>query len=316
MKKALVIVSFIASIITSFSVYTPDVPESPKKAKPKIGLVLGGGGAKGAAEIGVLKVLEKNNIKVDYVAGTSIGAIIGGLYCIGYTPDQLDTLFHSQKWLNLICDRDRALSSEAYTVQDGVTYLFGFPIFGSNKAKKERRDSDGIHGFGVLGGDSIMSLLNSMIHVPEDANFNEFNIPFRCVAMDILRMREVVLEQGNLARAMRASMAIPGVFKPVRIDGQILIDGGVLNNLPVDVVREMGADKVIAVDLMQNEESILNNLGSSKYNKNKQLIDVHIRPKLTGYDLASFSPSSIDDIMRIGEETASEQLKKIKKLRK
>ena len=198
--------------------------------RPKIGLALGGGGAKGAAEVGVLKVLEEAGIHVDYIVGTSIGSIVGGLYAAGYTATELETMFQTQEWLTLLTDRKASLANEPYTTIDGVTYVFGFPI-------RDRQSK----GFGVMKGGQIEHLLDSMASAKGCANFDSLKISFCCVAADIRSGSEVILREGGLAQAMRASMAIPGVFKPVDRGDYKLVDGGMLNNLPVDVCREMGA---------------------------------------------------------------------------
>ena len=199
-----------------------------------------------AAEVGVLKVIEEAGIPIDYIAGTSIGSIVGALYSVGYRAETLDSLFCSQEWLTLLADREVTLSSEPIAERDGITYIFGFPV--SRKGSKKADPT-----FGAVRGDNIVSLFQNLTQVRDSINFNELPIPFRCVAADVKSWSEVVLDRGNLPRAMRASMAIPGAFKPVRIGKMVLVDGGLLNNLPVDVVRKMGADVVIAIDLAQEK---------------------------------------------------------------
>ncbi len=249
--------------------------------RPKIGLVLGGGGAKGAAEVGVLKVLEELEIPIDCIAGTSIGAILGGLYATGYRAEQLDSLFRSGLWMT----------------------------------------------------DNVLDLLDRLTETEEWVDFDELPIPFRCVAADFDTQQEVVFRNGNLARAMRASMAIPGVYKPVLVDGKTLVDGGMVNNLPVDVVRAMGADIVIAVDLTQNKHktrdfSLKETIGIGgifdwlvsrpdwrKYNENCASADIYINPPLKGYAAYSFSDKSIDKMIKIGEQTAWKHKEELKKVR-
>ena len=217
------------------------------KTRPKVGLVLGGGGAKGAAAIGILKELEREKIPVDYIAGTSIGAIIGGLYAQGYRADDLEKLFRSQNWLALLADRDTTLVGKVYKEEDGVIYVFGFPV-------RRKAAADKNTGFWMLHGDHVYNFLDSLVsRSPVQRGTVKQAIPFSCVAFDIRRQQEIVLDTGSLARNMRASMAIPGAFKPVQIDTLMLVDGGMGNNLPVDVVRKMGADIVIAVDLQQRK---------------------------------------------------------------
>ena len=296
--------------------------------RPKIGLALGGGGAKGAAEVGVLKVLEEAGIHVDYIVGTSIGSIVGGLYAAGYTATELETMFQTQEWLTLLTDRKASLANEPYTTIDGVTYVFGFPI-------RDRQSK----GFGVMKGGQIEHLLDSMASAKSCANFDSLKIPFCCVAADIRSGSEVILREGGLAQAMRASMAIPGVFKPVDRGDYKLVDGGMLNNLPVDVCREMGADIVIAVDLQQNDQKprqqmdlsafsaiadllgvggilnwILNRPDIEKYITNRQQADIIIRPYLPDYDITSFGNKIAARMIQSGADATRQLLPQLRAL--
>lgn len=285
------------------------------KTRPKVGLVLGGGGAKGAAAIGILKELEREKIPVDYIAGTSIGAIIGGLYAQGYRADDLEKLFRSQNWLALLADRDTTLVGKVYKEEDGVIYLFGFPV-------RKKADADKNTGFWMLHGDHVYNFLDSLVsRSPVQRGTVEKAILFSCVAFDIRRQQEIVLDTGSLARNMRASMAIPGAFKPVQIDTLMLVDGGMGNNLPVDVVRKMGADIVIAVDLQQRKRDdyrspfgFLKGLGGildwlaerpdiKKYNVNRTKADLYINPDLGSYGVTDFNAKAIKAILKIGEDT-------------
>ena len=242
-----------------------------REVRPKVALVLGGGGAKGASAVGVLKYVEKSGVPIDMVVGTSIGSIVGGLYAMGQTSEQLDSLFRTRAWADLFT--------------------------------------------GSLMGDSIVRTLRDL--TGREMVFDSLKIPFRCVAVDLNGIREVVLKEGNLAQAMRASMAIPVVFKPVKMGNMRLVDGGVLNNLPVDVAREMGADYVIGVDVqdlpkgadqLQTGTQILgqitNWLCMNKYEENKKKTDIVIRVNTDGYSAASFTEAAIDTLIRRGEEAA------------
>ena len=285
------------------------------KTRPKVGLVLGGGGAKGAAAIGILKELEREKIPVDYIAGTSIGAIIGGLYAQGYRADDLEKLFRSQNWLALLADRDTTLVGKVYKEEDGVIYVFGFPV-------RRKADADNNTGFWMLHGDHVYNFLDSLVsRSPVQRGTVKQAIPFSCVAFDIRRQQEIVLDTGSLARNMRASMAIPGAFKPVQIDTLMLVDGGMGNNLPVDVVRKMGADIVIAIDLQQRKRDdyrspfgFLKGLGGildwlaerpdiKKYNVNRTKADLYINPDLGSYGVTDFNAKAIKAILKIGEDT-------------
>lgn len=283
--------------------------------RPKVGIVLGGGGAKGAAAIGILKEIERAKIPVDYIAGTSIGAIIGGLYAQGYRADDLEKLFRSQNWLALLADRDTTLVGKVYKEEDGVIYLFGFPV-------RKKADADKNTGFWMLHGDHVYNFLDSLVsRSPVQRGTVKQAIPFSCVAFDIRRQQEIVLDTGSMARNMRASMAIPGAFKPVQIDTLMLVDGGMGNNLPVDVVRKMGADIVIAVDLQQRKRDdyrspfgFLKGLGGildwlaerpdiKKYNVNRTKADLYINPDLASYGVTDFNAKAIKAILKIGEDT-------------
>ena len=312
MKKYLLV--FLMLICCGLSVKAQQQNEGGKTC-PKVGLVLGGGGAKGAAAIGILKELEREKIPVDYIAGTSIGAIIGGLYAQGYRADDLEKLFRSQNWLALLADRDTTLVGKVYKEEDGVIYLFGFPV-------RKKADADNNTGFWMLHGDHVYNFLDSLIsRSPVQRGTVEKAIPFSCVAFDIRRQQEIVLDTGSMARNMRASMAIPGAFKPVQIDTLMLVDGGMCNNLPVDVVRKMGADIVIAVDLQQRKHDdyrspfaflkglagILDWLAErpdiKKYNVNRTKADLYINPDLGSYGVTDFNAKAIKAILKIGEDT-------------
>ena len=312
MKKYLLV--FLMLICCGLSVMAQQQNEGGK-TRPKVGLVLGGGGAKGAAAIGILKELEREKIPIDYIAGTSIGAIIGGLYAQGYRADDLEKLFRSQNWLALLADRDTTLVGKVYKEEDGVIYVFGFPV-------RRKADADKNTGFWMLHGDHVYNFLDSLVsRSPVQSGIVKQAIPFSCLAFDIRRQQEIVLDTGSLARNMRASMAIPGAFKPVQIDTLMLVDGGMGNNLPVDVVRKMGADIVIAVDLQQRKRDdyrspfgFLKGLGGildwlaerpdiKKYNVNRTKADLYINPDLGSYGVTDFNAKAIKAILKIGEDT-------------
>ncbi len=302
--------------------------------RPKVGLVLGGGGAKGAAEVGVLKVIERAGIPIDYIAGTSIGSVVGGLYAAGYTATELDSMFCQQEWLTLLTDRRNDFAGEPYRVKEGVTYIFGFPIMGDLKV-------DDIGGFGIMRGEQVEQLIDSMTISKGCRNIDELKIPFRCVTADIRSATEVVIADGQVSKAVRASMAIPGIFKPVRRDGNILVDGGMLNNLPVDVVKAMGADIVIAVDLQQEEKkertsnSNLDIIGSlsdllgigglvnwltsrpdiTKYINNVKQSTIYIHPPLPDMDASSFGNKNSSRMIKVGEDEAMNHWDELLKLK-
>lgn len=297
-------------------------------AQPKVGLVLGGGGAKGGAEVGALKVLERAGIKPDIIVGTSIGAIVGGLYAAGYTADELDALFSQQQWLSLLTDRNDKYGGDPYIKVDGVTYIFGFPVIDRNNPS-----------FGVLRGARVEQVIDSMLASKNKVEFEQLKTPFACVAVEMITANEVILSDGVVPRAMRASMAIPGIFKPVEIEGRKLVDGGMMNNLPVDVARNLGADIIIAIDLQQNKPQerktpdntllgiadavglgIVNWVAKrpdiTKYNKNRKDADIYVNPPLPDQEASSFGNKSMRQMITVGEQAMNKHWEELMKLKK
>ncbi|MCB6974815.1 MULTISPECIES: patatin-like phospholipase family protein [Butyricimonas] len=275
--------------------------------RKKVGLVLSGGGAKGVAHIGVLQVLEKAGIPVDVIVGTSMGSIVGGLYAIGYTADQLDSLVRAQDWMFLLSDKvnryDLSFSEKEYDAKYVLSFLF----------ERGRR-----RPVGFIRGQNVYNLFTDLTIGHHDSlDFLKLPIPFACVAADVLNRQEVVMTDGNLVRAMRASMAIPGAFTPVMAGDRVLVDGGVLNNFPTDVARALGAEIVIGVDvqadLMAEDKlesvsgvipQIVNLLCMNKHEENVKLADLVIRPNVKGYSAASFSARAIDSLLTRGKVAA------------
>jgi NTE family protein len=208
--------------------------------RPKIGLVLSGGGAKGVAHIPVLRLLDELDFPIDCIAGTSAGGIMGGLYAAGYSGDDIERVFAAVDWEDLFSDRPpRGLVPYFEKRLDG-RYQLEFPLRKGIPSTPR----------GLIAGQKFYNLFSSLFFpLPGDIDFDDLPVPFRCVAVDIITGRQVVLERGSLARALRATMAIPSIFAPVEWDEYLLVDGGLLNNLPVDVVKDMGAQIVITVDL-------------------------------------------------------------------
>ena len=289
--------------------------------RKKVGLVLGGGGAKGAAEVGVLKVLEEAGIPIDYIAGTSIGAIVGGLYAIGYDAADIDSLYRNQNWIFLLSDQVKRESETFLSKEEREKYIVHIPL------SKERKVS---LPTGYVKGQNILNLFSKLTvgyHQVDD--FSNLPIPYRCVAVDLVEGKEVVFSSGSLPLAMRASMSIPGVFAPVEWKGEMLVDGGALNNLPVDVAREMGADVIICVDLSTGwkkkeelkspsavVEQLIAMMGQTKYRKNMAEADLYINPSLKGFSAASFQPEAIDTMIQRGELAARQKWEELMDLKK
>lgn len=284
-----------------------------QESRKKVGLVLSGGGAKGVAHIGVIKVLEEAGIPIDYIAGTSMGAIVGGLYSIGWSTRELDSLVRNQDWLALLSDRiprkDKLLSEKAISDM----YILSVPL---SLDKKFSIPS------GVLAGQSVLNLLNEMTlgYHDESLNFDSLPIPFACVAYDMVKGDEVVYRSGNLPMAIRASMSIPGAFEPVIRDSMVLVDGGIYNNFPVDVVRNMGAEVVIGVDLATGPhdmeglnsmmgiiDQITTFLGRDQYAKNLKEVDLYIKPEIKPYNSTSFNSEAVDSLLVRGERAARQK---------
>jgi NTE family protein len=217
--------------------------------RPKIGLVLSGGGAKGIAHVRVLQVLDSLGIVPDYIAGTSMGSVVGALYASGYTGHQIDSITKSIHWPDMFTN---SVSFEEINIEEKDEfgrYIYELPLKGLTPQ----------FPLGVVEGQKIEELLSNLFFPVNAINdFNKLETPFLCLAADIVKGEPVVLNKGSLAVAVRASMSIPTVFAPVRIDGRLLVDGGVYMNLPVTYCREMGADYIIAVDvgggLLKEEE--------------------------------------------------------------
>jgi NTE family protein len=266
---------------------------SGQAKRPKIGLVLSGGGARGMAHIGILKAMEKAGLQPDYITGTSMGSIIGGLYAIGYTADELEQLLTGLDWDQVLTNR---IGWDKISMEEKNWYgRFAIDVPTSQIFKPKLPS-------GVIEGERLQELLSSYtrrVHGVED--FSQFPIPFACVGTDIATGTPVVLSKGNLARSLRASMAIPAVFTPVLINDTLLVDGGLVRNFPVEEIKKMGADIVIGVFVstelsnkskLDNMVSILMQstfvMSATDSEKQKKELDFYIQPDLTGFGAADF----------------------------
>src|SRR5258708_3576667 len=234
----------LSSIVAPAQDRPPDQKDGQQSApapRPRIGLALSGGGALGLAEIGVLQWLEENHIPVDRVAGTSMGSIIGAMYASGMSPAEIREFAESIDWITVMLPEPTYADQSFRRKQDRRDYQVDAPL-------GLKHGLEGPNGFNAGHG---IGLLLDRIAFPESglSSFDDLPLPFRCVATDMLTGDRVVLHDGSLAMAVRASMAIPGVFTPVEISGRVLADGGMVENIPVTTVREMGVEAVIAVDL-------------------------------------------------------------------
>src|SRR5690554_2673253 len=314
MKKILSILLLISCFVGSVT----GQPEQIAKERPKVAVVRSGGSAKGFAHVGALQVLEEAGIPIDIVAGTSMGAVIGGLYSVGYTADMIDSLINLQDWNYLMRDHVSRQNLPAAQRGDRKSHLVSLPY----KLKLKERSGRVSLPPGVYAGQNIYSLfLNMTIGYQHEMSFDDLPIPFACVAADVRTGEEVVFREGVLPTAMRASMAIPGMFTPVEQDSMLLIDGGIINNFPVDVAREMGADIVIRVVFPPDEkaiekgqgsmtevtEQIWNFIGNQKREQNIKDADLLITPDLHPYGSMDFQQQAIDSIILRGRMAAMEK---------
>ncbi len=289
--------------------------------RPKIGLVLSGGGARGAAHVGVLKVLEENQIPIDYIAGTSFGAIVGGLYASGYTAEELEAILASIDW-------EETLSSDAIRTKKSFRRKkddIGFQI----KFKVGFEDGELKLPSSLITPNNLRLTLAELVNARTDVqNFDHLAVPFRAVATDLENGDEVVLKDGNLASAMVASMTVPALFPPVELNGKLLVDGGTANNIPVNVARDMGAEILIVVDIsepllkkdqIESFADVIDQLSMLQSNKISEAQiaslsdqDVFLRPDLSDIGFIDFE-NSMSAIPK-GEQAASDAIEKLQLL--
>ena len=305
MKRILTIL--IAVLLSGTAVAHTDSTSVKRK---RVAVVLSGGGAKGMAHIGVLKVLEQAGIPVDIITGTSMGSIIGGLYAIGYNANALDSMVRVQDWSYVITDKEDLRNQSLSDRKKQNTYLYST---GMTIGKRDMQAG------GLIKGKNLAELFQQLcVGFADSLDFTrDLPIPFACVATDIIDNSEVDFHSGRLPQAMRASMAIPAAFSPVRIGDKVLVDGGLKNNYPADIAREMGAEVIIGVTVQgapkSAEElggtmSILSQIidvnCKNKVDENLAITDLHLPVDTKGYGSASFSQAAIDTLIRRGEEVA------------
>ena len=294
--------------------------DSTTTGRKRVAVVLSGGGAKGMAHIGVLKVLERAGIPVDIVTGTSMGSIIGGLYAIGYNANALDSLVRVQDWGYVISDREDLSNQSLSDRKKQNTYFIN-----TNLGKKDKNAG------GIIKGKNLAELFQQLcVGYTDSIDFTrDLPIPFACVATNIIDNSEYDFHSGRLAQAMRASMAIPAAFSPVRIGDMVLVDGGLKNNFPADIARQMGADIIIGVTV-QGPPKVAEDLGGTmsiisqivdvncknKYDENLAITDLHFPVDTKGFNAASFTPAAIDTLIRRGEEEAMRHWDQILALKK
>jgi len=311
------VVAFLALALVA-----PLAAEEPVKEDPKLVLVLSGGGARGIAHIGVIRVLEELHIAPDLIVGTSMGSIIGGLYAAGWSPDEMEEIVRIIDWTKIFTDRVERRNRSFRRKQDdrpvliqGRLYFEGMkPVIPSGVIKGQRLEL-------------ALQIIEALSAAETD--FDELPIPYRAIAADIATGKAAVISSGSLATAMRASMSVPGALPPVKIDGRELVDGGITANLPVGIAQDLGAHKIIAVDisspLLEEEDeqfesfmSVFTHLNSLLTVRNRdhdaallQPDDVLIVPDLGDISFVSFD--RVEDAVAIGEEAARQQIDELRK---
>ncbi|MCR5395664.1 MAG: patatin-like phospholipase family protein [Bacteroidales bacterium] len=293
-----------------------------QKHRPKVALVLAGGGAKGLAHIGAIKVLEEAGIPIDMVVGNSMGSIVGGLYAIGYTPAEMDSVVRHTDWIKLLLDAPDYGNKLLSARKQNETFQLQMSLDPDRQNSKAGRS-------GLIQGRNIEQLLKQLTcDVPDSVNFDHLPMPFACNATEVVHGSVHEFHSGNLVKAMRASMAIPGVFTPVEMDSMLFVDGFVTNNYPVDVAKRMGADIIIGCDLVSNipDNERYNNLmdlvthmidisSMHRYEQNIDKSDIYIDIDVTEYSSASFGATEIDSLLIRGERRARQLLPQIQALR-
>lgn len=299
-KRWLFIFLFLSTFVCFSQEQEPETPDL------KVGLVLSGGGAKGLAHIGALKIIEQAGVKIDYIGGTSMGAIVGALYASGYSAKQIDSIFTETDFDRIIQDEIPRNAKTFYEKKNSERYAVTLP-FENFKVSIPSALSKGQNVYNMLS--------RLLFHVSDVDDFDKLHIPFFCVATDIETGEAVILKSGNLVNAISASGAFPSLFNPIEINERLLIDGGVVNNYPVDELRELGANIIIGVDVqdalddretLKSATSILlqiNNYRTVKDMKEKsKKTDIYIKPDITDYTVVSFKDA--DSIVNRGYEAA------------
>lgn len=317
--------------------------DSIRQYRPTIGLVLGGGGARGLAHVGVIKYLEEMGIPVDVVGGTSMGGLIGGLYALGYNGHEIDSLVRCIDWTVMMSDKvpNASQTYEVRKSKERFMVHLPFDFKSSREERKQQRQlrrllnqanaSSGDMGGeavakmglempdGYLFGFNIRNIFTSLsVGYQDTMSFADMPVPYYCVSTDMVRMLSKNWTSGTLVDAMRSTMAIPLYFRPVRIDGMILSDGGTRNNYPVDIAKEMGADIVIGSEMPFNRKSdelnsfaslLMQNITlmtSEQLVKNREMTDLLLQHELKGYNTLSFDSVSVANIIKAGYEMAKQ----------
>lgn len=313
-----------------------------REHRPTVGLVLSGGGAKGAAQVGALMYLEEMGVPVDMICGTSIGGLLGGLYALGYDASELRDIFRNQDWDRLLTDEVDQKYIPYATKMYNAKFLLTVPFRNAldildkagkyeDDASEEYRKQSLVSSLpsGIAFGFNVNNQISSLtVGYQDSLSFRDLPIPFVCVASDMISCKAKNFGSGSLNTAMRSTMSIPGLFDPVRTDGMVLVDGGTRNNFPTDLARAMGADIIIGIELsdlmpgfdeVNNIADILSQmismLGTDAYNKNKDIPDVFIKPRLDEFNMLSFDSKAVDTMLVRGYEAAKAKTEDIMKVK-
>ena len=306
MKKLIFISIFIISII------------SPNINNKKIGLVLSGGGVKGLAHLGTLQMIDSLNIPIDYISGTSIGAIAGALYASGYSADEIEYICYNSNWDEIFNQNRKRNNLFYYQKMDRDNFQLSF-ILNNFKPSPPVALSSGQYSF---------EYLSELFNVYDNINnYNNLKIPFRCNATDIITGEEIVFNNGSIAKALRSSTSIPTVFTPVSYNNSLLVDGGVVNNIPTNLVKEMGANFTIGVNLSANQSNEIKDIfdmlsksiglyGKKNAKENLNDINILISPSLPNVNVINFENSIMKEIQKRGKKSAYNNIDKFIKLKR
>ena len=329
------------------------------RKRPTVALVLSGGGAKGSAHVGVIRYLESIGMPVDMVMGTSMGGLVGGIYALGYSPAHLDSLIRSIDWDMALSDRVPRDYLSYSTIKYKEKYVLSFPFFYDRDEFLHQRedelqyphrsreihlgagkdDATGLVRDNLLGslpsgmvyGQNVNNIFSSLsVGYQDEIDFyKDLPIPFLCVATDLVTGTAKIWTKGKLNTALRSTMSIPGLFTPVKVEGMVLVDGGMRNNYPTDLARKCGADIVIGVDLssgylgyadINNIGDVINTsidmMGRTSFESNQSIADITIKPDLHEFGMLSFDSESVDTIIHRGYLAALEKAAVLDSLKK
>ncbi|WP_291964338.1 patatin-like phospholipase family protein [Maribacter sp.] len=314
-KNRLGIMPLVLSVLLS-GIGTLVAQDHEEKIKPKVGLVLSGGGAKGMAHIGALKIIEEAGVEIDYIGGSSMGAIVGAMYAAGYSANELDSIFKATNIGSLIQDNLPRSAKTFYEKDDSERYALTLP-FKNFKVTVPPA---------ISGGQNIYNeFVRLLYHVKDIDDFNKLPTPFVCIATDIETGKQVILNSGYLPEAILASGTLPSLFEPTVINDRVLIDGGVVNNYPIDEVRAMGADIIIGVDVqhdLSDRDALLSATEILLQINNYRTVadmevksaktDIYIKPNIEEYSVIDFN--RLGEIVKTGEDAAKLKIQELKQL--